>query len=510
MKSKIRYILLSFFISSLFSSPNVQNPWHALAKNDLKAIHIILNKQHPATVDISETSLEFRKWLDQGYRLSLDKLEKVNSYESYAYLLSYFCAGFKDPHLFVDMKLQKKKILWPGLILKYERGAFITDFVSNNRKSFTNLPPYGAHLIACDGKNPKDFVLNNLFPYTGLSEKNYASWVQLTPQLLFDQGNPWSKKIKQCSFSIDNQKITLPLTWVEIDSGQAQSLMNKVHYTPRGGNHIRSFKDNSIWVFLPNLYPYKEEENAAMKMLLDTLKVSRDKSLIVFDLRGNQDSQASPWPMRLANGLFGEPYIHFLKHIRNQNVIEEHRLSDEKITSIQSQSQSILELFGKDSLEYRPYLNTMEKLNQALEKKKRFLPLDKRSWSYSKNITINSHVDNPVSATVVIVTDAYAGQTAMRFLDIFLSIPKVVHIGQETPGTTLYASPEAFSLPSGIAQIICPTSIFRNWERNNNEPYTPQVIFPGSIKNTQELEHWILEDLIKREKETKDENKEKN
>jgi len=68
---------------------------------------------------------------------------------------------------------------------------------------------------------------------------------------------------------------------------------------------------------------------------------------------------------------------------------------------------------------------------------------------------------------------------------------KTLLVGKTTAADTLYMERRHLKLPSGLAEIWFPIKVYRNRQRGHNEPYSPDIKYPGDLQDTANLKKWI-------------------
>ena len=97
----------------------------------------------------------------------------------------------------------------------------------------------------------------------------------------------------------------------------------------------------------------------------------------------------------------------------------------------------------------------------------------------------------PKVPPVFVLTSSHCFSACLDFLDRAKMLPGMRHIGEPTGADTDYMENWGGRLPSGLSQLSHPMKVYRNRRRAHNEPYTPDRVFAGSIRDTEAIASWI-------------------
>ena len=90
-----------------------------------------------------------------------------------------------------------------------------------------------------------------------------------------------------------------------------------------------------------------------------------------------------------------------------------------------------------------------------------------------------------------------AASAVNSFLDEVLHFPGVVQIGTAPLSDRRSGSPAPFGLASGNATFYVPAMVRAGRSRNEMEEYEPKVRFDGDIADTNAVERWVLNTVLK-------------
>lgn len=444
--------------------------WSTIARSDLDAAYEWISEFSPAEVDKEKAYPHFCDWLHVGYERAVQRCDTIGSYLEYEYLLRGYLNGFREPHLFFQTNLVPQFAEWGGITVTGTPTAFRVIHSDSAHHTI------GSQLISCDGVSPEEWMLANIFPCLG-NPSFQLDWLLYSPWI-FAHTNPFSKKIREAVFKReDGSSCGIELHYRTISRFEFNGYLKTAFdysFTPPLAFGITHFDADEAWVHLPSFNPERGEQEL-LQRVIDELAELRGKRLIVFDLRGNGGGYSS-WAVDILERLYTVDYLRSLP-IRNKDMYVEYRVAPE----IRDSGGVPLPLHGE--------------MTAAMESGSVLLPTDLVDF-YRLRSTTCGRIDSPVEGQVVVLTDERAGSSTLLFLDMLLSIPNVIHAGRPTIGDTHYNQPGVRrELPSGLMNITIPCQVRRNFNRGNNETYTPHLCFPGRIGETEELRSWLLKEL---------------
>jgi hypothetical protein len=137
--------VLALLTTSATTKRASTSPWSTLAEQDLRAAHQAILENHPGPVDGLNPA--FRDWLEGGFTQTLGEAHQVRSFGGYMAVLRRYVAGFRDGHLSVYFRATWNDTQWPGFLVSFHNGRYLTSQVDASDPS---LPPEGAELLDCD------------------------------------------------------------------------------------------------------------------------------------------------------------------------------------------------------------------------------------------------------------------------------------------------------------------------------------------------------------------------
>lgn len=456
--------------------------WALAARTDLKAIYELLADNHPGPVD--DLNPAFKWWHDEGLRQALDLARReVNSAAGYYFNLRFYVSGFRDTHLNLSSNLILKP-KWPGFVVALRNGKFVVC----GRRSARRI-----ERIVAPGEtfSPREWLLRNVFPYAGNPELE-ASWVEFSPWLLVDLGNPWTKRPTAVLY--DGNRRPTPLRWRSIPISTLNDLIEDAQFGPRPPFALREFSDNCIWISLPTFRPTGEDRES-LKQIIRSLPERRNATVIVFDVRGNRGGN-SQWGSDVLRALYGDAYYEFRRQtLQRLGTYVEWRASRQNHQYINRRAQELEREFGRGSPIVRMMRTVDRKIQRAVERGKVLCQhRDSRSVA-----ALGRRPVNPVKDRVFLLTDGRCGSSCLDFADELFAMQTVKHVGFPTNADSNYAEVRSEVLPSSISRLTFAMKVYRHRVRPANTPYLVQHRWSGEIADTEALEQWILK-LARRRK----------
>ncbi len=467
--------------------PPSHSPWAAMAEADLRSMHDTLLSQHPGPMD--DANLAFDRWLEQGYLLALERARQATSFEGWQYALKLYAAGFRDGHLNVRFNVEPVTQRWPGWTVALRDGKYVV--TTAGAAVLKDAPAPGSELVSCDGRPAEALLREDVLPYDG-DPAQEASRTNVAPLLLIDRGNPWRKLPARCKVREGGKEREVVLTWRDLDAADGKARAQTAAFGAPPSFAVRDFGPGGVWVSLPLFYATSPEVGDALKAAVKQASGWRERSVIVFDVRGNTGG-SSQWGADLLRNLYGADFEATLKAPESkQPEYVEWRVSPENLRYLASLEEPLTQQFGKDS----PALGWLRRVREGLaEAQKRGEALwrepSKDEAKPAGASKPGAPVPNPVKGRVFVLTDGKCASACLDFLDNALRFPGIVHVGLPTRADTPYMEVRAEPLPSGMARVNFAMKVYRNRPRSGL-PFTPVHRFTGDISDTAALEKWVL------------------
>ncbi len=480
-----RYLwLLSWLFSGVVFAQDKAVDWIDMTKKDLRSIYH--NLENNSAGDVDPENVSFHNWLDLGYQKALARAEAVTDYAGYYFILKYYINGFHDDHVVLsaynDKQAQALSTLWPGFTLQYQQGKFL---VSSYHYDSTDqpLPPVGSCLQQCDGVKATALMKNNIFPYYGNPELS-ADWISHAPLLMINHSNPWIDKQNNCCFNVKGAPRCYILKWRAfpgVFSARAVAYPYVAHYG------VEPFTQNGVWVKIPSFNAQDAAHRESLKKLIAQAKTWRNNSTIVFDLRGNGGGN-SDWGNQLLTELLGKAFFSVLQYNTVHGAFEQWRVSYSNLSFLRNEMLPYLaKSIGKSSSSYRAIDELYRKMRMALRYRKGVVTVGRQHRHFQEK----KLPALPFNSKLILVTDGRCGSGCLPFVGMMLGIPAVIHVGQATHADTTYSELRQVMLPSKNFKLGFPIKITQDRKRPYNQPYRPQIEYPGNINDTTALQQWL-------------------
>ncbi|KST62980.1 S41 family peptidase [Mastigocoleus testarum] len=496
------FISLTLFFISASSPVNSKKPpksWAMLARKDLTAIKLILEKNHPGALDTANP--KFIEWLENGYIKVSNLAKNSSSFGGYYFALRRYTDGFNDSHLSIKIpeEFQNEDNQWPNFALFLRNERFVvSDLSSLNLSDVANteIPRVGDVLIGCDGKSAEEIFSTNVLPFYGI-EGLADSRRDRAPLILFDEGNPYIKRPNQCIFENKSGQYSLNLNWRRISFEKKQQIFQHILKLKRPKIDFRKVKPGFFWITLSSFGTMRlsesglevdPEESKQLNGVIKTAKENRDalqkSKVIVFDMRGNTGG-SSIWGSKLLDAIWGEGFIERLSGANVEAV--EYRASPGNIAWMKKIQPKLAKIYGTNSDTINRYKEIIAGMKQALAKGENYYRIAGEVVSNEKAIRAGE-----ITPKIYLLTNGGCSSTCLDFADLVMSIPKAELIGTETSADTEYIENRIAQLPSQKAWLYFSMKVYRGRVRGSNQPYLPTYRWNGKTWDTKELENWVL------------------
>jgi hypothetical protein len=449
--------------------------WQAIARWDLKGMYELIVENHPGI--INQRDLSFVPNMQMHYDQALARIQDIKTKDGYRFLLEWFAHSFKDCHVWVkfDAKVQSEYVDWCGVIPLYKNGKYVVGYINSNWP--VALPPVGAELIACDEKPVLKRMEEDIMAYANCLEHLEADKVKMAPRLLLDYGNPWCSRPAYATFDVNGKKSAYKLVWQNIAKAELTdkilSALGIKNDAAQCG--FQQVANNGLWVSVPTFDPNADDVRR-MQAMIERIGTFRNKSYVVFDIRGNGGG-SDVYALNLLEQLYGKKYIRsvFDYYIEAFRVTEKNRLF---FTELQQQHK------GENALSDR-LLASLVKLLESRAIDSLVILQDEENC--------RKHDDSAPLFTgkLFVVTDYACFSSSLNFMDMIKAIPGTIHIGLPTRADTKYCDIAFNELPSTSAKFFFPRAVVLNRKRPDNVPYIPDYRI-DDIQNTDALQKWVV------------------
>ncbi|HJZ12656.1 MAG TPA: hypothetical protein VJ521_10925, partial [Acidobacteriota bacterium] len=195
-----RHALAVLFSILSVSVQATENPWVAMTRQDLQAIHDILQENHPGPVD--PENARYADWLKQGIKQARERAQSAVSFADHIRALLFYTNGFQDGHLGIGLEMRPEELIWPGLIVDQD---------ANGLPRVVHAEPdsgviIGAQVISCDGRTIDALLAERVDPYFWNSAIPHERNSHLF-RLFYQDRRDSQKRIQFCQFSAGEVKL---------------------------------------------------------------------------------------------------------------------------------------------------------------------------------------------------------------------------------------------------------------------------------------------------------------
>lgn len=470
--------------------------WTALARADLAFVHDELAENHPGAIDPENES--FGHWLEEGYRAALEKADAAESLADVLAALRFYVAGFADGHTSLSLDYAPRWLRWPGFVAAWRPGGGGGRVVVHHAASEwpAELPPVGAELVACEGRPIRRILDEDLLPYRDGRSELEATLVAQTPWLLARGLEKDPAKPTRCTFRIGDRERELELAWRWHHAGNLEGRIDRAAQRGMGVSERVEHTETAPgehWIRLPTFQP-RGADLERMKEIVASIADLRDARRIVFDVRGNGGG-SSVWGNDLTETFYGEAVSHWVEcRHADEDAWAEWRVSEKNAAMVEETLPGLRERFGEGSLADRVFTQLRADLQTALEAGETWVRQpdgEDPGKDEPEPDCPETAPENPVEATVVLLTDGACASACLDFADVLLLMPGVVHAGAPTSADTVYMEIRDVALPSRLGRFSCAMKVYRNRSRGHNEPYVPAHRYDGDLGDTEAVRRWV-------------------
>ena len=460
--------------------------WAELYRSDLDTLAAFIVANHPGAVDAQNP--EFNRTLADSYEEAVRAEGTVTDYASYAVALARFGNRFQDHQLRIDATRPLGDIRHAGLYPVYRHGGFVIAG-ADARYGPLSGALLGAEVLGCDSSDVRKLFTERVLSWHGRRDVE-SDWYAAAPLLFADFGPPTPPAPVSCRFAVADRRVEIPLIWSSAPSDvvrQKQLALAKLASRPPGVERLDSGR--AIWVDIPSFGADEVHQPALMRALRDSLAAAlkaRPKwRLLVLDLRGNDAGQPQLGD-EISRLLFGKKWVQQADAWLNDGVYAEWRVSAFNIRALWGMLTEIERRHGAESADARRMRLVFDSMFVALERGDSLYGQKQRRRGMKRPSAPKQ------SGRIVVLTSAGCHDACLGFLDRVKLHPAAIHVGQVTGAETSYSAAWGMQLPSGLASISLPLSVYRNRRRAHNEFHDPDVAYLGNIADSEAVRGWVL------------------
>lgn len=455
--------------------------WPETAVADVDYIYQTIKQSHPGYLD--NENLGFPALLESAYSNARRLAEQSVDDKGGFYSRRAMTVPFQDSHL-VDtlLKAPQRTRRWPGFVVNEDDSGDIAVMQSES----DSAPAIGSTLLSCDGQSVDTLIEKRLAPYL------FNFWLATKRQgnlynLLIDLDNPFLETPEKCVFEEDGQQREYTLDWQPLSDEKLSQLDETFEPFMTQVTGYNQLGNGQVWVSIASLGYTDEDVKAVIDELISNINshradISAAPALIV-DVRSNLGG-ATEAGIKIAAALWGEGYIDDHRPRFDQT---DWRVSEFNLSQLKKAYWAVRWFFGGDSDIFKQVKTIRDGMREASERGDDYFI---QPTAYP---SVTDEAALPLPPRIFFLTDHYCVSACLDFADLVLSLPNVVHVGQETSGDTFYLEVVTAKLPSGLGQLVYPSAIHRGRERGVNETYVPQHFFEGNITDREAISQWLSE-----------------
>lgn len=474
LRKLLALCLISVCTTAASAAPS--HPWAAMAQSDADFATDWIMKQSISAVYPAQGAFAARL---AAARNVLDAdASRVTSFEGYRQALGRFAASLQDEHLRVQFSLAPATYQWPGFIAVYHGGRYLAVSAQGHDAA-------GQEITHCDGKPMADWV-DRVASHEQFAAGLESTKAKAAPLVLRDAGSPFVTRPGSCRIGGQD----LALDWQAVSAARFRADMLAATVLHDRIAAITPFGADGAWVRIGFFQPQTPAEGKAFKRLIADAPGLRDKSIIVFDVRGNGGGSYG-WFMGLLRALYGKDYADYHARARLQisNVfrttpaILDYLKDDTDAETGDLVPPADGAMFDKDNAKYRRALAAGNPLF--------ITPVD--AWGIPKPKQAPAKL---VKARVFVLTDYYCASACIAFVDELKRFPGLEQIGVETGVDSRTGTSFGAPLPSGNGVINVPVMTRDGRVRGDNVPQRPDHVFNGNIVDTAAVKAWVIKQLV--------------
>ncbi len=468
------------------------------AARHLDFVHNAINEMHPAILEADAT--EFLDWHKNGYQKAIELLPQVHTEADEAALLRFYMAGYQDPHLYGNLdkrpysKLDAKEELWMGWLLK----ATNTGYEVTYRKASDTYPPERAKLISCDGQAIDELLHKHYAPYFDIRWQILGARDTAAKALTQDRsftGVLNRPELTNCDFLVDNATKTFPLEWLPVSEDES-IVINAISQYKYNLPSLIEPAPNTVWIRAHDFVLNTPEAAQSQTKLLEEIRSSQEKNLIILDTRGNSGG-SSTHGFNIFNAIMNEDekaatYVGNQYQYKNQGSSALFRASWQLYWSYDYMLKNLIANQGIEAADVQFYENFQMRLKQALDAGEQTLGQSETPNESNAIPPPNNEWESSIK--LVLITDKTCVSACLDFVDIVKLVPNLLHIGEPTDADTAYTH-KADIQSKYLGETYNFSVPVKKWNkrlREDNQPYTPDVIYEGDMNDDKTLEQWVL------------------
>ncbi|MEE2526373.1 S41 family peptidase [Hyphobacterium sp. HN65] len=234
--------------------------------------------------------------------------------------------------------------------------------------------------------------------------------------------------------------------------------------TQEAGREGIEITDNSAWITILSFNARNSQIASVTENIEAQAETLRELDTIVFDLRGNRGGDSS-FATRITRALWTAEV--FLDWVPASAEGVDWRATEDNAAHVYAIAQRHAENGRQRTAE--AWTGIADRIHAAA------LAGDDYVYQNFNTRQVTRTLQSPVSADVFVITDGACASSCLNFMDQLMSLPGVVHIGEETGSDTQYIDNRRVALPSRAGRLSISLKVYRGRLRPPGGTYVPQI-----------------------------------
>jgi len=464
-------------------TPDTATPWRTLTRIDVDAAYRLLKDNHPAaTAEAGDA--KFVSALEAAHAKALQRAAAVTNIDGYSATLGEFANSMGDGHIWSNMQVLPRNVQWAGIIAA-KRGA--NWVVAGDEPKIVGVELAGARIVSCDGVAVDELAREILHFHTVVAVE--AMQIVHAGSLLVDDGNPFVTRPRACTFEIGSKDEVHALNWTKIGYTKLHETYWK-HPYGQAGFGMRAL-DAGYWISIQSLEPEAQPVIDSAKAQADKL---RNAQFVVVDLRGNGGGGDS-YGRALAEVLYGPAYVTSILGPMEDTAggcASVFRASPGNIDALAKMIEQFQrEGFVDGAKEYGDAVVAMK----AAAARHEALTGPPTCPANPATAVAGDAPKSLMKAPVVVLTDALCFSSCINTVDFFRKLG-AIQAGDITGSDTHYSEVREIVLPSGLSTFSTLDAIMPDAPPQIG-PFAPDFTFTGDIADTDAVQQWIQQTVLR-------------
>ena len=451
-----------------------EQAWNALARADAEAALKLVQDNHPgAAPQLSDTN--FLGLLATAHANVARRLPLVKDYFGHAALLNGLANDFRDGHIWSNPLLSQGRRTWAGIIIARSGGQWV---VGAQDKAEGEPDLKGARLLSCDGIDADVFARARTGTFYAHPDVE-ADMAGRAFTLLLDDQNPFVTRPSSCRFQpTTGAAIDHKLAWRPVSVRNLEKTVSESAQPARAGMGLSSFS-GGYWIALESL---SNQAAAVVNEVRAQQAALRATPLVILDLRGNSGGN-SQYAVDIARVLVGNARTNAADQPAGDCTGMYWRVSKDNAAALRKFAN---ELPADRAPEWKAQADALER---SVGEGRVFSPdLPACARQARSPARVRPLPPSAMRGRLILVTDRACFSSCLMGANLFRRLG-ALHVGEATDMSTRYMEVREITLPSGLRTFSTLQKVALGF--GDFGPYEPQLVYPGSLADTDKLKTWI-------------------